>query len=308
MCCCLLLLSTHAGTTPLSERYQGDIPDIGYFGRMEKVLYSADAKDTTIATNVLIKEIFGQIGMKSEIKLYVDVEKLKQDLSNNYIDAVFIDIFDYFKMEHLLNTDYIHTVLFSPNIHQKILLITRKKDHISKVEELRGKSISIPSGHFNGNYYLDTELLKRGLPQSANFFAHIEEVNDINTAVIDLFFGKTDCALVTDVTYELAAEYNKQIPKNLEILLSSVNIVPQIIAMNKNIPISITQEVSSHLTKANENPRIKNLLSLFQAKKFVKLKKSQILESRRLFSEYQVMMKLLGSRKHDYPSSSGDAK
>lgn len=307
MCCCLLFLSTHAGTAPLSERYQGDIPDIGYFGRMEKVLYSADAKDTTIATNVLIKEIFGQIGMKSEVKLYVDVEKLKQDLSNNYIDAVFIDIFDYFKIEHLLNTDYIHTILFSPNIHQKIILVTRKKDHISNVEELRGKSISIPSGHFHGNYYLDVELLKRGLPQSANFFSRIEEVNDINTAVIDLFFGKTDCALVTDVTYELAAELNKQIPNNLEILLSSNDIVPQIIAMNKNIPISITQEVSTHLIKINENPRIKTLLSLIQAKKFVKLNKSQILESRRLFSEYQAMIKQVESMKYDYPSSSGDA-
>ncbi|MES9945629.1 MAG: PhnD/SsuA/transferrin family substrate-binding protein [Candidatus Thiodiazotropha sp.] len=284
-------MTTHAGAAPLPERYQGDLPDIGYFGRMEKVLYSADAKDTTIVTNVLIKEIFGQMGMKSEVKLYLDVEKLKQDLSNNYIDAVFINVFDYFTMEHLLNTDYIYTIPFSPNIHEKTLLITPKKDHISKVDELRGKSISIPSGHFHGNYFLDVELLKRGLPQSTNFFARIEEVNDINTAVIDLFFGKTDCALVTDVSYELAAELNKQIPKNLEILLSSNDIVPQIIAMNKNIPISITQKVNSHLIKANENPRIKNLLSLFQAQKFVKLNKSQILESRRLFSEYQAIMK-----------------
>ena len=304
--CCLLLLTAHAGSAPIPERSKVDPPNIGYFGRMEKVLYATDATDTTIVTNMLIKEIFGQMGMESKVKLYMDVEKLKHDLSNNYIDAVFINIFDYFTMEHLVNTDYIYTIPFSPKVHEKTLLITQKKDHIAKVEELRGKSISIPSGHFHGNYYLEVELMKRGLPQSVHFFSGIEEVNDINSAVIDLFFGKTDCALVTDVSYELAAELNKQIPEKLEILLSSNDIVPQIIALNKNIPVPVTQNVDERLTKAHENPRIKYLLSLFHATKFVKLNESQILESHRLFSEYQAMMEQVESINHDHPISSGD--
>jgi hypothetical protein len=276
---------------PIPDRYQGEIPEIGYFGRMDKVLYSSDATDTTIATNMLIKKIFNLFNMKAEIKLYDNLETLKLDISKNLIDATFVSIFDFFEMEHLVNQDYIYTLKLGRESVEKTLLITQKKQQITKLEDLQGLSISIPSGYYLGKNYLDLELMKRGLPKSEDYFTHINEVQDINSAIVDLFFGKTDCALVTDTAFKLASEMNKQISMNLEVLLSSTEMISQVLAMNKNISLDIIQQIDNYIVNAHEIQRIKALLSLFRAKKFVKVKKSHIQSSRKLFLEYQAMNK-----------------
>jgi ABC-type phosphate/phosphonate transport system substrate-binding protein len=192
-------------------------------------------------------------------------------------------------MEHLINPDYVYALTLGPGIFEKILLVTRKDLKISKLEDLQGRSITIPSGHILGKKYLDLELMTRGLPTSKQFFSTIREVDDVNSSLIDLFFGKTDCALVTDVAFKLASELNTQIPRNLEMLLSSKEIIPQIIALNKNISIPAIQKVDHNIIRAHQNQHVKNLLSLFRTSRIVKLKQNQLDESRRLIIKYQTI-------------------
>ncbi|MES9990979.1 MAG: PhnD/SsuA/transferrin family substrate-binding protein [Candidatus Thiodiazotropha sp.] len=275
-----------ANSSDLPDRYQGEIPNIGYFGRMEKILISANVTDTTIATNMIIKKIFGLMDMEADINLYKDVEALKTDVSENHIDAVFVNIFDYFAMENLLSPDYIYALSLRPDKFEKTLLLTRKEYGITSLNQLKGLSISIPSGHLLGRYYLDLELMKRNLPKTEKYFSHINETDDINSAIIDLFFGKSDCALVTDIALDNAGQLNEQVSKKLDILLTSGEMVPQVIALNKNISTSILKDVEHHIVKAHEVPQIKKLLTLFRAEKIVKLYKDQLQESRRLLIEY----------------------
>ncbi|MEW8050205.1 MAG: PhnD/SsuA/transferrin family substrate-binding protein [Candidatus Thiodiazotropha sp.] len=285
-----------AHSVPLPERYTGN-PGIGYFGRMSKILFDANVTDTTIATDMIIRKVFGMMDMNSEIKIYEDRSKLIHDLSENRIDAVFTNIIDHFALEHLIDTDYIYTLIYGSSVQQKVYLLTRKKDYINDLKDLQGKIISIPNGHYLGKLFLDVELRKQGFSGPEDFFSNIEQTIDTNTAVVDLFFGKTDCALVSDIAFELAAELNKQIPQDLEVLIASKYMVPQIIAINKNVPHSIFQKVDDFLAMAHENPRIKHLLALFRAKKFVKVKQEQLIESRRLLDEYEALLKQAGTLK-----------
>jgi ABC-type phosphate/phosphonate transport system substrate-binding protein len=286
----LLSKATFINSAPIPDRYHGGFPDIGYFGRMEDVLYSADVIDTTIATNMVINKIFGSMGMAANIKFYADANKLKQDLTENRIDAISVNIFDYFSMKHLINQDYVYALSMGQDFLNKTILLNRKNQKIKNLEDLEGQTITIPRGHYLGKYYLDLELIKRGLPVTDNYFSHIREVGDINSAIIDLFFGKTDCALATDTAFDIAGELNKQIPNELKILLASNEMVPQVIALNKNISNHIIQKVDHHILNAHKNQRIKNLLSLFHATKFIKLKKKQIEESHHLILEYKALM------------------
>lgn len=294
--CCLLLTTILTHSAPLPDRYT-DNPSIGYFGRMSKILFDANVTDTTIATDMIIRKVFGMMDMKSEIKIYEDRNALIHDLSENRVDAVFTNTIDHFALDHLINSDYIYTLIYGSSAHQKAYLLTRKKDRIKNLVDLRGKKISIPNGHDLGRLFLDVELRKQGLPGLDKYFSSIKQTIDTNTAVVDLFFGKSDCALVSDVAFELAAELNKQIPQDLKVLIASDYMIPQIIAINKNVPHSIFKKVDEFLVKAHENPRIKHLLSLFRAKKFVKLEQNQLIESRSLLDEHEVLLKQAGSTK-----------
>ncbi|MEW8505426.1 MAG: PhnD/SsuA/transferrin family substrate-binding protein [Candidatus Thiodiazotropha sp.] len=291
---CLFISATVAETASLPERYK-DNPSIGYFGRMSKILFDANVTDTTIATDMIIRNVFGMMDMKSEIKIYDDRNNLISDLYENRVDAVFTNVIDHFELEHLIDPEHIYTLIYGSSAEQKIYLLTRKKDNIRNLRDLQEKTISIPNGHYLGRLFLDVELRKSRLPGLESFFSGIESTIDTNTAVVNLFFGKNDCALVSDIAFELAVELNNQIFQDLEVLIASKNMVPQIIAINKNVPDSIYQRVDDFLVRAHENRRIKHLLTLFRAKKFIKLEQSQLNESRRLVDEYKTLTRLPGT-------------
>jgi ABC-type phosphate/phosphonate transport system substrate-binding protein len=134
----LIFTAVFAGSAPLQGHDQNDTPDISHFGRMKKVLFSADATDTTIATNLVIKNISKLIGIETEIQLYSDIEELKLDMSENRLDAVFVNIFDYFAMEHLVNPDYVYALAFGRDSFEETLLVTLEKKHFHKLEDLQG--------------------------------------------------------------------------------------------------------------------------------------------------------------------------
>jgi ABC-type phosphate/phosphonate transport system substrate-binding protein len=256
---------------------------------MEQALYSSDATDTTIATNMIIKKVTNLMGMESEVKFYIELENLKDDLSANRLDGVFVNILDFFTIEHLVHPDYIYALTLGPDSFDKTLLVTRKDLNITKLEDLRGGSISIPDGYFLGRKYLDLELAKRKLPRSERFFKSVLEAEDINASLIDLFFGKADCALATDVSFKITAELNEQLIEDLQVLLTSKEMIPQVIAMNKNIPPNILKKVNFNIVNAHKNKHIMKLFSLFRAKKIAKVEQEHLEENRRLLLEYEAL-------------------
>ncbi|MCU7813470.1 MAG: phosphate/phosphite/phosphonate ABC transporter substrate-binding protein [Candidatus Thiodiazotropha sp. (ex Notomyrtea botanica)] len=276
------------------NRYDSN-PDTGYFGRMDKILFDANATDTTIATDMIIRDIFGLMDMKSEIKVFDRRDLLIKNLSENRIDAVFVNIIDFIELEHLINPDFLYTLIYGQTAEQKVYLLTRKSDDITDVSHLKGNSISIPKGHYLGMRFLEVLLMKEGLPTIDNHFSQTLETIDTNTAIINLFFGKSDCALVSDIAFELASELNPQIKNTLTVTATSEPMVPQIIAINKNVPAKLTKKVDNYLVKSHKNIRIKHLLSLFRAKRFVKLNKESIYQTRTLLDEYNKLSNLTSS-------------
>ena len=273
----------------LPDRYKEN-PEIGYFGRMSKVLFDANVTDTTIATDMIIRNVFGLMDMRSNIVVYDKKNKLIEDLSKNRLDAVFINSIDFLDMQHLVDMDHLYSLIYGKSTEQSIFLLVRNSDNINAINELRDKSLSIPKGHFLGRKFLEVVLMENSLPITESFFSSVIETPDTNTAIVDLYFSKTDAALVSDIAFELAAELNPQISKSLSPIVKSEKLVPQIIAINKNVPDSILKKVDAFLIKSHENKRIKHLLSMFRAKKFVKLNQTHINTNQRLINRHSQLL------------------
>ncbi|MCG8039591.1 MAG: phosphate/phosphite/phosphonate ABC transporter substrate-binding protein [Candidatus Thiodiazotropha taylori] len=269
----------------LPDRYTQK-PENGYFGRMSKVLFDANATDTTIATDMIIREVFGTMGMKSEIVVYEDKSRLTDDLANNRIDAVFINTIDFLDMQHLIDMERLFTVIYGDRAEQTVLLLVRESDNLDGMSGLQGKSISIPAGHYLGRTYLEVLLMESDYPPAEHYFSSVHETIDTNSAIVDLIFNKTDAALVSDIAFELASELNPRIRTNLKPLAESQEMIPQIIGLNKNISEKNKARIDDIMSKSHENKRIKHLLSLFRANKFIKLNQSDISSTRQLIDRY----------------------
>ncbi|MCG8015929.1 MAG: phosphate/phosphite/phosphonate ABC transporter substrate-binding protein [Candidatus Thiodiazotropha sp. 'RUGA'] len=278
---------TQAGKLP--DRYT-QTPENGYFGRMSKVLFDANVTDTTIATDMIIREVFGSMGMKSEIIVYDDKSMLTNDLANNRIDAVFINTIDFLDMQHLIDMKRLYTLIYGDQAEQTVLLLVRNSDNLDGVSGLRGKSISIPAGHFLGRTYLDVLLMESDYPPIDQYFGKVHETIDTNTAIVDLYFNKTDAALVSDTAFELASELNPRIRTNLKPLAESQGMIPQVIGLNKNISEKNKARIDGIMSKTHQNKRIKHLLSLFRANKFIKLNQSDINSTQQLIKRYNQLI------------------
>ncbi|MCG7915947.1 MAG: phosphate/phosphite/phosphonate ABC transporter substrate-binding protein [Candidatus Thiodiazotropha weberae] len=272
----------------LPDRYT-QMPENGYFGRMSKVLFDANVTDTTIATDMIIREVFGTMGMRSEIVVYEDKDKLTNDLANNRIDAIFINTIDFLDMQHLIDMERLYTLIYGDRVEQAVLLLVRKSDELDMISDLRGKTVSIPAGHFLGRTYLEVLLMENGFPSIEKYFANVQETIDTNSAIVDLFFNKTDAALVSDIAFELAAELNPRIKTSLKPLAVSQDMIPQIIGLNKNISEQNRARIDEIMGKSHENRRIQHLLSLFRANKFIKLKQSDISSTKQLIDRYNYL-------------------
>ncbi|MCU7808724.1 MAG: hypothetical protein KZQ73_12770, partial [Candidatus Thiodiazotropha sp. (ex Semelilucina semeliformis)] len=77
-----------------------------------------------------------------------------------------------------------------------------------------------------------------------------------------------------------------QLKNTLAVTTTSKPMIPQVIAINKNVPAKFTNKVDNFLVKSHKNIRIKHLLSLFRAKRFVKLDLETIYQTRALLDEY----------------------
>ena len=284
-----LIPSFVAQADKLPDRYT-QMPENGYFGRMSKVLFDANVTDTTIATDMIIREVFGTMGMKSEIVVYEDKSELTNDLANNRIDAIFINTIDFLDMQHLIDMERLYTVIYGDRAEQTVLLLVRKSDNLDMISGLQGKSISIPAGHFLGRTYLEVLLMENDYPPIEQYFSNVHETIDTNSAIVDLFFNKTDAALVSDIAFELAAELNPRIRTTLKPLAESREMVPQIIGLNKNISEQNKTRIDEIMSKTHENKRIKHLLSLFRANKFIKLNQSDISSTKQLIDRYNSLM------------------
>ncbi|MCG8028590.1 MAG: phosphate/phosphite/phosphonate ABC transporter substrate-binding protein [Candidatus Thiodiazotropha taylori] len=279
--------ATQAGKLP--DRYV-QMPENGYFGRMSKVLFDANATDTTIATDMIIREVFGVLGMKSEIIVYDDKNKLKSDLANNRIDAIFINTIDFLEMQNLIDMHRLYSLVYGERAEQTVLLLVRESDSIDSISGLHGKEISIPAGHFLGRTYLDVLLMESDYPTIDQYFTTVHETIDTNSAIVDLFFNKTDAALVSDIAFELASELNPRVRTNLKPLAESQAMIPQIIGLNKNISEKNKARIDGIMSKTHENKRIKHLLSLFRANKFIKLNQSEIRSTQQLIDRYNQLL------------------
>ncbi|MBT3015566.1 MAG: PhnD/SsuA/transferrin family substrate-binding protein [Candidatus Thiodiazotropha endolucinida] len=264
--------------------------DTAYIGIMSRLMFSTDLNDTRIATELVFTEFMKNIGKKGEFFDFDSPNDVIKAMQQHRLDAVLTDTLDYLKIDHMVNQNHRYSVVFGPRKLQKIVLLTRRSDKISSLEQLRQKRLTHPSGINLGLLFLDVALMKERLPIAKRFFSTSTPVGDVNTAIIDLFFNKADAALVTDYSFDTASELNTQIANHLEVLVASEPIVPMVIGINKFVPSEFTEKVDEMAARLHELPKTLHLLSLFKGKGIVKISNQDLRSARVLKEEYEKLI------------------
>lgn len=282
--------------TALAEQYDSNSPyqrDTAYVGIMSRLLFSAHRTDTSIATEMAFLDFMDNIGKKGEFKNYSSSEHVLHDMKNHRLDAVLTNPLDYIDLEYQINPTQQYSLTFGDQLEQQIHLLVRKNLKIKQLNQLANKRLAFPAGNQLGKLYLDLILLRNNLAPSEDFFSDVQSGQDLNTAIINLFFKKVDAALVTDVSYNLAVELNPQLSQEIEIFSSSSPMIPLVIGINRSVPSEFIQKVGQMVDNLDNYPRTLHLLSLFKANRIVRINRQHLEPIRALKAEHE---KLLSKR------------
>jgi ABC-type phosphate/phosphonate transport system substrate-binding protein len=176
----------------------------------------------------------------------------------------------------------------------------RKDSGIRSLRDLKNRSIVVTkrsSQYGNLNHvWLETLLLREGIRESNRFFTTVKEVQTVKQVVMPVFFRQADACIVTRQVFELSAELNPQLGKQLTAIARIDNLAPGIIVIDRRLPDDIRQKIRQTLLTLHEAPDGQQLLMLFQVRKLVPFKPEYLKATEALFSEYRERDRLMAKQ------------
>ena len=167
---------------------------------------------------------------------------------------VVLDLEFFFK--HKKNIEKIAHEFWSLNtfgtVYSQYYLIAKKSLNAKGFKNITGKSLAYKKGDISAEIWLDKNSLSIYKSEAKEKLKEIILVKKENAALLNIFFNKTDFAIVTKKTWEIATELNPSIKKKIEIVEKSEKIhIPFIGIFRKGINV---EKVESFF-KVSENMR-----------------------------------------------------
>jgi phosphonate transport system substrate-binding protein len=147
----------------------------------------------------------------------------------------------------------------------EMVLLVRRDSGITSAAHLKNRKVLVQSGH-RGNIavmWMDILLMRKGQPL-AEHFCSIKRVNKATQAVLPVFFGQADAAVINRDAFETVAELNPQIMKEVAEIVSSKAVVHSVSCFRKNTDSDIRKAVLNAAMSLDKDSYGRQVLTLFQ--------------------------------------------
>ena len=182
-------------------------------------------------------------------------------------DGVIFESWNYLLLE---NADWLEPMFLSSvegQIATRYLLIGQKDHGFEQLDGLKGKSLNIfyATNSEPGHYWLQTKLREKHLGRPEDYFGRVEYKTEPAAAVLPVFFGKTDTALIAENKLELMIELNPQLT-NLKPVVISQPLVSGVTCLNRFgwTSDSFRKNVILAMEELHLSPAGQQILTLFK--------------------------------------------
>ncbi|MEL7297114.1 MAG: PhnD/SsuA/transferrin family substrate-binding protein [Pseudomonadota bacterium] len=258
-------------------------------GGYTKAMFEADRLDIEITTGLLFNELLREIDESADIHVYDTYSEMLAGYKNGQLDAAFCILIECEElMAHSSDHDFFTTIT-NGSPYDRYVLLTRndpRDESANTLASLRGKRLSVIGSHSTGMLLLDRALQASNLPDSASFFADVVAPASSQAAIIDLFFGKTDAALVTRNELSNAAALNPQVNSQLQTVFETGDVLSLVLMVHKDFPEDRAKLLGDMVDKVfsdpKQFPKSDQLVQLFGADSVVRIDPAAVAATMRL--------------------------
>jgi ABC-type phosphate/phosphonate transport system substrate-binding protein len=256
------------------------------------ILFDVDIKDAQVAMELWANELskINKLPLKTRSIIINDLPSLVKALKNKQIDVIGLASLDYLKIKDEVDLIPAFGTVLGGKHGEEYVLITRIDKAPKSLKELKNNKLVFQRDRFVGNVplmWLDTLLIKQGLPVSEHFFNDIKTVNKVSQAVLPVFFSQTDACLVTRRGFDTMVELNPQLGEQLRILNASPIFVMGVVVFRKDFNEEYRKRIIKTAVDFRKLSSGKQMLTLFKVDDFFPFHNSDLDTLLKLLYEYK---------------------
>ena len=181
---------------------------------------------------------------------------------------------------------------FSEDAFVRYIVIVRSDSGIDKLEQLENATIAKYKGEEVGGLYMNTELAKRKLKFSKEFFGKPAMYESQEESFYSVYFKKNKTCLISEDTLNMLIDMNPSIKDQVKILLKSEKFIVGGLFVTK----SITKELEQDLIKTSMSLHLtvpgKQTLRLVRSKRLCITTDADFDSIRQLLKEFKEITKI----------------
>jgi phosphonate transport system substrate-binding protein len=282
---CILLCPVYADEIPHKE---GRL-NMGFY--TPSISEQANRADIEVSLNFWAKDLLTVEAKKQNINiisssatLFYRIEDLKQAFDRGELDMIVAPpllIARYFKREKLGNG---FMGVLADKKSDYLLLIARTDKNINSAKDLSGKRLTMLESDELADLFLNTEVLKSLKKDYKNIGLTLQYQKKPNRIILDVFFDKSDSAVVYKSSYDITSELNPDITNKIKILAEYP-------VRSKNFSFfrvdnPFLKELNAASVNFNKSPRAQQILEVFKTPEIALCKVEELDDFDKFYSDY----------------------
>jgi len=260
-----------------------------------RIAYSSNSfvevniKDAQTLASRLTDYIVNKKGGKSDTRIYTSLHGIEADLNSTNLDLVVLVASEYVKMKNRSLLEPVFLSARDNDIYEQLVLLVRKDSGFRTIRELKGKVFINHRGQYADlkNIWIETLVVKEGGRDIKKYFRFSKEVMKPSHAVLAVYFKQADFCVVTRNNFEVAAELNPQLHKDLFVLSESRPFAGGIIAIRKDYNSRNREIIMDSLEKLHKDVQGQQLLTIFHKNKLVPFRPEYLTSLETILKEYK---------------------
>jgi ABC-type phosphate/phosphonate transport system substrate-binding protein len=294
---CFMVLAHLFFNIPRVGAEDGSRLRIGFTGSAFQDVTNTDIK---AAVSVLIQKVAWKHFGKGESRFYETLPEMAADLKDRNIEVLATPVEEFMELRKHLPIDPLLISSSDNGTEMEMILLVRKESGIRSFRDLRGRSIVMPQRNPRclGMYmaWLETLVMVEGSKGVNTYFSSVKETRTAANAIMPVFFRQADACIVTRQVFELTAEMNPQINRELAIISRKGKLSQGVIAVDRRLPEERRQRLLQAFLTLHQTPEGQQLLMLFKVRKLVPFVPGYLKGTETLFAEYHRQKNIIAGK------------
>ncbi|TVQ96621.1 MAG: hypothetical protein EA399_15500 [Desulfovibrionales bacterium] len=273
---CLVAMQTWSPSGPLhAQTSSGELTRTELLtGFTERAFLGMNRVDVEAAFKTLARTVGITRGYDVETS-FIKIDTPQQIMGLSSSEGPGLIAIDTWSYLELADEDWLEP-LFVPadrgRVDKQFLLIVNQDKNYTDIATLRGMTLNqlAVTNTSLMDHWLENILLSRDLGKPEDFFAMIRQYSDPLSAVLPVFFGQVDAALIDKAGFNLMIELNPQL-QVLQPLAVSDPLVNAVLCLNRSgwQPEAFRMVLLEELENLHASPAGQQILTLFKIDRLV---------------------------------------